>query len=81
MLPKVNQSIDLALSRFNSSYERRELVDRLIDLVIALEALFGEQGDSLSLKVASRCACWLYPPGQERWDAFVAVRDMYRKRS
>lgn len=76
-LPKVA----LAISRFNSSYERRNLVDRLVDLVIAVEALFGDGGDSLAYKVAARCAYWLEPPGPDRWEIFDSVRRMYNQRS
>ena len=74
-------SVALAIARFNSSYERRNLVDRLVDLVIALEALFGDRGDSLSYKVAARCAYWLEGPGQGRWEIFDSVRKIYNQRS
>ena len=75
-------SVKLALSRFSSSYERRELSDRLLDLVIALEALFSD-GDSgsVTFKIATRCAGWLYPPGENRLSLFRFVKYAYRLRS
>ena len=74
-------SVERAFSRFNSSYERWDPVDRLLDLMIALEAMFGDGGDSMSYKVAGRCACWLHPPGQDRCKIFSCVREMYNHRS
>ena len=65
-----------ALYRFSSSYERRTLVDRLTELVVALEALFGDSGsggDSLAYKIALRCSCLLYPPSEARSRAFKAI--------
>ena len=81
-MPRMGAPVQLALSRFNSSYERRELVDRLIDLVIALEALFND-GDpgSVTFKVALRSACWLKPPGGERVSLFQAIKKAYSTRS
>ena len=71
-----------ALTRFNSSYEKHRIADRLIDLVIALEALFGDgELGSISYKVAMRCACWLHPPGKERLDAFTLIKKFYDMRS
>ena len=75
-------SVTLGLSRFNSSYERRELADRLIDLVIALEALFNDSDPgSVTFKIATRCAAWLHPPGDQRLSVFRFVKDVYRYRS
>ena len=50
------------MARFSSSYEKRDPADRLVDLVIALEALFGDSGDSSNLryKLAMRGASWLH---------------------
>ena len=82
VIPEMGTAVQLALSRFNSSYDRRELVDRLIDLVIALEALFTdrEQG-SVTFKVALRCAWWLKPPGDKRVDVFNFIKKAYSARS
>ena len=82
MLDGLDPSVKIALSRFNSSYERRELLDQLLDLVIALEALFND-GDSgsVTFKIATRCAGWLYPPGEHRLSLFRFVKDVYGLRS
>ena len=82
VLEETPQSLRTALNRFNSSYERRTLSDRLIDLVIALEALFGDgESSSITYKVAMRCACWLKQPGSGRQKTFRDVRKSYAYRS
>ncbi|MFH1141136.1 MAG: hypothetical protein V1724_05620 [Chloroflexota bacterium] len=75
--------IHTALYRFSQSYERRNLADRLTELVIALEALFGdEDGDSLTYKIALRGACWNYPsPSEARKKTFERIRKFYSARS
>ena len=72
-----------ATFRFNSSYERRTLGDRLMDLVIALEALFGDRGrgDSLTYKIALRCSSFLYPPGEAREKTYRVIKKVYDDRS
>lgn len=75
-------TVGLGLSRFSSSYERRELSDRLIDLVIALEALFNDDDPgSVTFKIATRCAAWLHRPGNQRLSVFRFIKDVYGQRS
>lgn len=82
LLDSLDASVKLGLSRFNSSYERRDLEDRLIDLVIALEAPFNDDDPgSITYKIATRCAGWLHPPGEHRLSTFRFVKDAYRLRS
>ena len=70
------------MMRFNSSYERRDLADRLVDLVVALEAMFGDgESGSIAYKVAARCAAWLHPPGKARLAAFRLVKKLYGGRN
>lgn len=82
VLAKTPRHLQAALARFTSSYERRTLDDRLTDLIVASEAVFGDgEGDSIAHKVAMRWACWLHPPGDERFAAFEAAKEMYSARS
>ena len=76
-------NLSLAMGRFSSSYEKRDPADRLVDLVIALEALFGDRGDgnSVSYKIAMRGACWLHGTEGERRDAFGTIKKFYSDRS
>jgi hypothetical protein len=70
-----------ALRRFSSSYEERVSSDRLVELIIALESLFGGKGDSTTYKVALRASCFLYPPGKDRQEAFEKIGRAYDDRS
>ena len=82
MLKNIDPQLKTAISRFNSSLDRRTLADRLIDLVVALEALFGDgEPGSISYKVAIRCACWLHSSGQQRLTTFKTVKNRYSDRS
>ena len=79
---KASDNFKTALRRFNSSYEKRDLADRLLDLVIALDALFGDgEPGSITYKVAMRGASWLYPLGDGRADAFRKIKRLYGLRS
>jgi len=72
--------IDTALSRFSSTYERNSAwMDRITDLTIALESLFG-QGvrDELRHRISLRAA-WLLSSRQElNEDQGKAMNTMYR---
>ena len=82
ILNDIPDSLGLAMARFSSSYEKRDLADRLTDLVIALEALFGDsESDSIAYKVAMRCAGWLHAPGKKRHETFRFLKKRYSDRS
>jgi UDP-2,3-diacylglucosamine pyrophosphatase LpxH len=55
--------------------------DRLINLFIALEALYSDRSGELSYKLSNRMASLLARTDQERGDIFEHVRDLYDKRS
>ena len=79
---QVPTSVQLAFARFNASYEKRDIVDRLIDLIIALEALFTDRNPGgVTFKVALRCGFWLKPPGKEREALFRTIKRAYGMRS
>ena len=77
----VSDSLKTALRRFGSSYEKRDLEDRLVDLVVAMEALFGDGQGSVAYKVALRGASWLHPRGECRVKAFREIKKLYDLRS
>ena len=82
VLDKTPTNIQTAMARFSSSYEKRDLADRMIDLVIALEALFGDgEPGSITYKLAMRGACWLHATKNERRAAFDTIKKLYRHRS
>ena len=82
VLDDIPGNLKIAMARLSSSYEKRYPADRLIDLVIALEALFGD-GDSSSTtyKVAMRGACWLYAKESDRHAALRTIKKLYGYRS
>ena len=74
--------LPIALSRFNSSYEKLSIADRIIDLIIALEAMFSDRKSrSISHDVATRCAGWLHSAEDERPATLSFVKKMYNDRS
>ena len=82
VIPQMPDRIQRALTRFNSSYEKRDSADRLTDLNIALEALFnGEKRGGTTSRIARRCAGWLKPPGVERDQLLRTVVEGYNTRS
>ena len=81
-IEKTKKGLQTAISRFSSSYEKRGLADRMIDLVIALEALFGDgEAGGIAYKVAMRGACWLHATEEERCAAFDTIKQLYGIRS
>ena len=82
VLPQMCRPVRHALSRFNSSYERRETADRLTDLIIALEALFNDNNpNGVTFKVAIRCAAWSTVAGDSRETRFRTIKTAYNSRS
>jgi hypothetical protein len=45
-----NRPVDIAIRRFNYAYEKEQLEDKLIDYMIALEALFLKEDENTELK-------------------------------
>lgn len=69
-----------AIYRFSLSYEEHTDNDRLIDLMVAMEALYGDY-EYHRYKIPLRCACLLFPRGGDRKSNFKLIRDIYDKRS
>ena len=77
--------LELSLGRLVSS-ERRNLgrfwhEDRLLDLAVALEVLFGLQGGELTHKLSVRAAHLLGDSGQHRLTVYESVQRLYKERS
>lgn len=73
--------IRTALRRFNLGCERPIFEDRLIDFVIALEALLLDSQGELSYRIALRGAALLGDAPTEREDYFIRLRKLYELRS
>ena len=82
VLDNIAGNLKIAMARLSSSYEKRDLADRLIDLVIALEALFGDgRAHGLAHKLAKRGAWWLHATETERCATFRTIKKLYRYRN
>ena len=74
--------LDMAIRRFNFSYDRRLLEDKLIDFITAFEALFLKEAEGeYSYRLALRCAYFLRKNEKERKEIFEILRGAYNARS
>jgi hypothetical protein len=80
--PTVHTRVHIALTRFEYAYERARREDELIDLWVALEALFLRRGDQeLSYRAALRVAHFIEASGDARERVFEQVKRSYGDRS
>ena len=73
-----------AMRRFGHSRERYRVDDKIIDLLIAAEALFLSQGSytaEISYRLSQRAALFLATGGQARQNVFRRMRAAYSLRS
>jgi len=76
------QFLDVAIRRFNFSYERKLPEDKLIDYIIAFEALYLKESEKeLGYRLALRCAYFLGKNGEERKKIFKILKSAYDARS
>lgn len=73
----------VAIRRFSTAGERTSAEDRIIDYLIAAEALFltEEDAQELSYRLAHRAACVLGDSPKSKRELFEKVRTAYRLRS
>jgi len=71
----------IAIDRFNSSYERTDEVDRLIDLMVAFEALFSEDPQAVGYKIALRCVMLLNDKPSQKEQDLRFLKGIYNRRS
>jgi Apea-like HEPN len=69
------------LHRFSDVTTRASEADRLVDLVISLESMFSEGGDSVSYKVSRRASAMFGPLGLSAGTIHQFVKDAYSSRS
>jgi len=74
-------SLALALSRFHDYFGRIDELDGLLDLVIALEALFAAGSQEIRHSLALRCSYFLELDLQKRKSLFSRLSDIYDIRS
>ena len=74
----------VAISRMSASLARsgpHAPADRILDIAIALEIMYGPIDAELRYKLATRAAYFLGETGEERQGIYAAMTDFYRARS
>lgn len=82
-LETLDKNLRIAVSRFNSAFERRDAEDKLIDYVIALTALFSKK-DEAGLgryRLSMRVALFLAKKPEERKKVRKEILEIYDVRS
>jgi len=72
---------NIAVQRFNYSYQRTNQADRLLDLLIAFEALLSDDPQAIGYKIALRCVKLLGGPLPQMEDDFNFLKRVYNARS
>lgn len=73
--------LSLALRAFNGSFRRSTWLDRVIDLAVALEALFARGEQEITHKAATRAALIAARDAEEAKRIYATVREFYGLRS
>jgi len=73
--------LDVAIRRFNFSYDKGLPEDKLIDFITTFEALFLPEKDELSYRLALRCAYFLGENKKRRAEIFKMIKKAYDVRS
>lgn len=77
-------SLTVAIRRFSYAYERWKTEDKLIDYMVAFEALFSrehEESESIGYKLSVRAARFLAKDYLQRRQIMKEMKDFYRLRS
>lgn len=75
------QNLEIAMTRFDFSYERTRPEDRLIDLMIAFESIFSEGPADLSHKIPTRVARFLEDDPAKRRMTREVMKRAYNARN
>jgi|GEM_PF-3504834 len=73
--------LERAIRRFNYAYERERSDDKLIDYMIAFEALFSEAPGDIGHKLSSRAAKLLEKDFDQRKEIYDIMKEGYNHRS
>jgi hypothetical protein len=78
---KLRKDLHIALRRFGDAIARKKPDDKMIDLMIAAEALFLPESDELTYKLSMRTAYMLERSKQKRREVYSLMKDAYKIRS
>ena len=78
-----DRALNTAINRYNDYFTRKEVEDRLIDLMIAFEAIFLRENEKMELtfKLALRTAVFLEGRDIKRENLFEFIKKAYDVRS
>ncbi len=80
-LPDTDDRTTRAINRFNAAHGRESQEDTLIDLWIALEALFSPSDGELTHRIAMRAAYFLGSSPDERSETYKKLVESYKLRN
>jgi len=72
--------IQVAIDRFSSSISRHDVVDKIVDLNVALECLFSSPGET-SLKISNRTALIMGPDEDDQENCWNFIKNTYKLRN
>jgi hypothetical protein len=78
---KIPVQLQTAIERVNFAAERERNDDRLLDLLIAMEAIFSDSQGSNNDKTGLRCAEFVANDNEERKHISQLINDAYRRRN
>lgn len=79
-LPFESAHLRLALDNMLISYRTSDTELSFLSLMIAMEALFSRSDQELKYSISRNAAVLLGDDGQDSWDLFEEMNDLYRKR-
>lgn len=77
----IPRRLQTAVDRVNFAAERDRPDDQLLDVLIAMEALFGDSSGAIGYKIGMRCAAFVEKEYHKREHIRRAIADAYRTRS
>ena len=72
--------IQVAIDRFSSSIFRRNSIDKIVDLNVALECLYSSAGET-SLKISNRCAMLVGLDENDQESCWNFIKNTYKLRN
>jgi hypothetical protein len=75
------EELEIPINRFIYGIEREDVLDKLIDFMIALESLYLQQEDELKLRFSLRMATFVAQSEKEHGEIFTLMATAYSTRS
>lgn len=72
--------IQVAIDRFSSNITRKDSIDKIVDLNVALECLFSSPGET-SLKISNRCAMIVGVDENDQEKCWNFIKNTYKLRN